>query len=131
MTKREMERKTFDIGQPLFLEGDRGDHAYLIEEGVIDIIKTAAGGKDVVIAKLSRGDIVGEMALVDSAPRGATAKAAEFTKAAIITKDFFNARVEGSSPMIRMLLTCLAKRIRDTNYSAVNAPSEGWRTFKD
>jgi CRP-like cAMP-binding protein len=103
----------------------------LIEEGAVGIYKAAAGGNERLIATLSRGDIVGEMALVDSTARGATAKAEEHTRVAVISRAFFESRLQGSNPMIRLLLTSLTKRIRDTNYSAVNAPCEGWRPISN
>lgn len=123
----EFERRTFELGQPLFLEGEPGDCAFLIEQGAVEVIMTGTTGKEKKLAILSRGDIIGEMSLVDSAPRGATCKATEHTKVSVITKDIFEERLSRSNPMVRMLLTSLVKRIRDTNYINVNVPTEGWR----
>ena len=57
-------------GDVLFTEGDEGDRMYVILEGEVLII---AGGQ--VVDELSKGDLFGEMALIVSSPRSATATA--------------------------------------------------------
>ena len=57
-------------GDAIFKQGDDGDYMYVILEGEILII---AGGQ--VVDELSKGDLFGEMALIDKSPRSATATA--------------------------------------------------------
>ena len=131
VTALDLERKVFQPGQPLFIEGDTGDCAYLIEDGAVAVLKSTLGGRETLIASLAKGDIVGEMALVDAGVRGASAKATEFTTTAVISRETFELRVHRSNPVVRMLLLSLVKRIREANHSAVNAPSDGWRPVRD
>lgn len=126
-----IDKKTFDAGQNLFVEGSPGDCAYLIEDGTVTVYKMTPDGRDLKIAQLKRGDVVGEMALVDNAARGASAKADGAVKVSVITRSVLETRIGKAPPMIRLLLASLVKRLRDTNYSMVNAPVEGWQAYSD
>ncbi|MEW5988482.1 MAG: CoA-binding protein [Chloroflexota bacterium] len=61
-------------GAELFAEGDAGDKAYVIKEGEIDILKQSAG-REVLLAVRQAGEVIGEMSLLEEAPRTATARA--------------------------------------------------------
>ena len=67
-----MARRQLQAGEVLFQEHDAGDVAYLVERGRI---RVSLRGTDsvVTLADLGPGDLVGEMALIDNAPRTATA----------------------------------------------------------
>ena len=59
-----------DAGTLLFQEGDRGDDAFIIEEGLIEISIQSEGERK-LIAALGPGEIFGEMALIANTPRSA------------------------------------------------------------
>ena len=61
-------------GAELFSEGSPGDQAYVIKEGQIEIVKTS-NGREVLLAVRQAGEVIGEMSLLDSAPRFATGRA--------------------------------------------------------
>ena len=61
-------------GETLFAEGDPGEEAYVIAEGEIEIVKISSG-RDVLLAVRTSGDVIGETALLEMAPRSATARA--------------------------------------------------------
>lgn len=67
---RGMEEHQLDDGTVLFEQGDPGDRLFVLVEGQIAIV---AGGAE--IARLSRGDAFGELALLDGGPRSAGAVA--------------------------------------------------------
>jgi signal transduction histidine kinase/predicted CoA-binding protein len=58
-------------GAELFSEGSPGDKAYVIKEGEIEIIKTS-GGRKVLLANRKPGEVIGEMSLLEAAPRFAS-----------------------------------------------------------
>jgi hypothetical protein len=57
-------------GAALVAAGERGEEAFLVAEGRLRVSLEIAGGEE-ALAILGRGEIVGEMALVDDAPRSA------------------------------------------------------------
>jgi len=65
-----------ESGDVIFSEGEPGDSLYVVTEGLVQIqIKTASG--PLVLSKLGPGEFLGEMALINGAPRSATAVAIE------------------------------------------------------
>ncbi len=61
-------------GTELFSEGSPGDRAYVIELGQLEILKDA-NGRRVLLAVRQPGEVIGEMSLLESAPRFATVRA--------------------------------------------------------
>jgi len=59
----------------LVLQGDAGDFLYVLTEGKVKVLVAAESGAETMLAVRSRGDLVGEFALLDSKPRTATARA--------------------------------------------------------
>lgn len=101
-------------GQVLFEEGDAGDQAYLIKEGEVEIVRQI-GNTEHILARLGRGDIFGEMALIDNQPRMATARVAEDAELAIITRENIEARLSRlaqSDMVVRRLIDVFVTRIR-------------------
>jgi CRP-like cAMP-binding protein len=66
---------TVGRGDVLFWEGDPGDHMYFVREGQLVISKIVADGVDEVLGRVGPGEFLGEMSLLDGAPRCATARA--------------------------------------------------------
>jgi len=106
-----LERKGLVEGDVVFKEGDRGDCAYLVKEGSIEVLKVVEGSEK-VLGTIGKGGIFGEMALVDEAPRMATARAAEDSQLVVISRMMFNAKMEKADPFIRGLLNIFADNIR-------------------
>lgn len=67
--------KLYSVGETLFNEGDQADGLYMIRRGSVTVSRMVAG-KEVVLAYVSAGNYVGEMALVSNKPRSATVRAA-------------------------------------------------------
>ena len=68
------ERLKYGAGQVMFNAGDMGDAAYIVIEGSIEISVPTPGGP-IVVNKLGRNDIIGEIAIFGDVPRTATATA--------------------------------------------------------
>lgn len=70
-------------GEYIFKEGDKGDYVCFVEKGSLDVMKRSSAGDSAIIATLTRGRSIGEMAVIDNFPRSATIRAR--TKATLVT----------------------------------------------
>ncbi len=114
-----MEKKVFAPGDRIFIEGDESDCAYLIQEGQVEL--TVRKGDDVVvIGMVKKGELLGEMSLIDPAPRSATARCPVETTVMVIPKEDFRHRLDTADPVIRRMLLQLIKRLRDQTQATVD-----------
>jgi signal transduction histidine kinase/predicted CoA-binding protein len=100
-------------GEVLFSEGDPGEEAYVIAEGEIEIVK-AASGREVLLAVRASGDVIGETALLEMAPRNATARARGVAKLLAIHKTLLDELVQGSASAARVMFFTVLARWRAT-----------------
>jgi putative ABC transport system ATP-binding protein len=71
-----MKRRSFEKDQIIIREGDSGEEFFLIGEGLVDVRKAGAHGRDKHITTLDAGKFFGERALLVDEPRNATCAAA-------------------------------------------------------
>jgi len=77
-------------GDFVFEEGDEAIFAYVLTEGVIEIVQTNKGVQR-VLGKVEKGTVFGEMAIIDGFPRSASARAAADCKVQEVGhKEFIN-----------------------------------------
>ena len=66
--------KTYLVGDFIFREGEQGNIAYVVESGVVELVKFT--GEDyITLAEISKGALFGEMAIIDGSPRSGSARA--------------------------------------------------------
>jgi len=94
----------------LFLEGEKGNNFYIIQEGAVKITKIT-NNQEVVLEVLKKGAVLGEMALIEDKPRGATAEIAENSVLMSVTKDNFETLIQDQPDVADRLLTTMAERI--------------------
>ncbi|MCS7148923.1 MAG: EAL domain-containing protein [Geminocystis sp.] len=109
--KMPSEKCKFRAGEYIFREGDKGDVAYILEEGVVEIIATI-DGTPTFLNVLTPGDIFGELALIDDSPRSASALAKTDVLLTVISKAQVKARIEQAHPILQLLLTVIMKHFR-------------------
>ena len=105
--------KHFRIGETIFSEGDPGDLAYIIESGRVEVT-VSINGQPFPLRILTSGDVLGEMAVMDTAPRSASARALEETVCVAISSQQISERVEDADPVVKLLVNTLLHRIRST-----------------
>ncbi len=88
----------FDVGGLLCSEGQRGESCYILVSGRGDVTRNV-GGKARQLATLGRGDVVGQMALIDSGPRTATVSAKSPVAALHVDRLGFDALAESHSTL--------------------------------
>ncbi|HSH40685.1 MAG TPA: EAL domain-containing protein [Arenicellales bacterium] len=98
-------------GEIIFREGEAADCAYVIEAGRIEVSVSRQDGA-VVLGELGPGEILGEMAVIDQAPRTATATVTEDCILTTVTARQIQQRIERSDPIVRSLLGVLLERYR-------------------
>ena len=76
-------------GEFLFVEGDRGTFMGFVVRGVLEIMKKTETGENIVIARLTKGSSIGEMALIDKSTRSATVMAKQPTTMVTLTEKGF------------------------------------------
>ena len=100
-------------GELLFAEGDRGDKAYIIKEGQLEIIKQTSG-REVLLAVRGEGDVIGEMALLEEAPRMASVRARVPTALITVRKEMLDNLLASSPSAARAMLQTVLDRWRGT-----------------
>jgi CRP-like cAMP-binding protein len=79
---------SFDDGDVVFNSGDSADFAYVIMEGAVDIVTETDAGP-VVSDTLSQNQLIGELGLLNNAPRNATLVTRGQLRVMKITGDMF------------------------------------------
>ena len=111
-TKKILDRLVIAEGASVFNEGDRGDRAYVVQDGVIEIWRKDEYGNPIVLGKVEKGGIFGEMALIDDQPRMATARALIATTVISVPRNVFSVKLAKCDPFIRGLLGIFLRNIR-------------------
>jgi CRP/FNR family cyclic AMP-dependent transcriptional regulator len=106
--------REFSDGDLIFLEGDESREMYVVVSGEVTVSKKSGRG-DVQLATLKKGDFVGEMSLLESLPRSATAKAIGKTKLLVIQPGGFLLKIRRDPTFAFEMLQTLSRRIRITN----------------
>ncbi len=100
-------------GEVLFEEGDVADAAYFIVGGrVLATVRSESG--DAPVAELGRGEVVGELGLLDDAPRSATVRAVRDTTLAVFPTAVFEELVTRSPGLMLHVARGILTRLRRT-----------------
>ncbi|MDP2275752.1 MAG: cyclic nucleotide-binding domain-containing protein [Archangium sp.] len=68
-----LHERHYEAGEVVFREGQTGAGMYIIKEGAVDIVLRLADGAEQSVVSLHAGQFFGELALLESSPRTATA----------------------------------------------------------
>ncbi|MGB9092909.1 MAG: EAL domain-containing protein [Gallionella sp.] len=120
----EFDREVFSAGQDIFRSGDAGDCAYLIEEGAVEILVVKQVGEH-RIRLIGKGELFGEVSLIDYQPRTATVRAVERTVLVPIPRKLMEQLLEKSDPVLRHLLLVILERFRNRNDGSTLSSSSG------
>ncbi|MDP7422067.1 MAG: cyclic nucleotide-binding domain-containing protein [bacterium] len=104
--------KAFTKGESLFREGEKGNCCYLIQQGRVRIMKERSGAKPLVLAELTSGDLLGEMALITKSPRSATAIAVTDCIMVVVGSNNFDTMITQSPDFAKKLILVCSGRIR-------------------
>ncbi len=107
----------------IFTEGSRGDEAYLLVDGKVEISGSVDGRKK-VFAVLQPVAMFGEMAVfLEDHGRTATAIALEDCKLVVLNRDDLQGYIDSSPPAIAAMLNTMVMRLKNTTKKALRAPN--------
>jgi len=102
-------------GDVLFTEGADPEHLYVVEDGRIAIASRSDDGRESVFALMERGDLFGEMPLLDGLGRSAEARALEPSQVMEIPYAPVRTLFEERPELLWGVVALLAGRIRSTD----------------
>jgi CRP/FNR family cyclic AMP-dependent transcriptional regulator len=104
--------RTFKRGEVLFHEGDPGSALYIVRSGQVKIVVMADTGDETILIVLGPGECLGELSLVDGAPRSATAVALDRVEALVLYREGFLAVLKQSPSAALAVMSGLAGMVR-------------------
>jgi CRP/FNR family transcriptional regulator, cyclic AMP receptor protein len=106
--------KNYEPGDVIFCEYEKGDEFYIIKEGKVRITKIQ-DNKEKSLDVMEPPSILGEMAIIEDAPRSATAIAETQVKLVALKKSNFNELLVSNPIWALSLIKILSKRIFDSS----------------
>jgi CRP/FNR family cyclic AMP-dependent transcriptional regulator len=107
------EARTFKAGDEIFQEGDPAIELFVVREGSVELRRG-----DRLLETVTKGGVFGEMAIIDSEPRSATAVAATDAVLASVTEKQFLFMVSEAPYFALSIMQLLARRLRAANTKA-------------
>ncbi len=98
--------------EELYHKGDPGNQLYAVMSGRLKAAAAGAEGKEVVFSIMGPGEVIGEIALLDSKPRSATVEAMEPSELLTLHRRDFLPVLERHPRVALQLATVLAGRLR-------------------
>ena len=104
-------RRVFEAGRNVLTIEQPGEAVYIILHGTVKI-HIEQGERDVIISILGAGDLLGEMSLIDSVGRSASAVTLEDSLMLWMDKVTFSYLLDNFTPVARNLVRILSSRVR-------------------
>jgi len=103
-------------GGKLFSRGEQPEAAYAIVSGEIEVTIEGPDGRDVFIALLGSGTVIGELGVLDGVPRTTDARATRKTEVLKISRSLVKEALRDEPNSALALLGVLASRLRETDH---------------
>lgn len=113
---RSSNRRELKRGEIIINQGDEhGDFAVILLSGSLKISMVSVNGREIILNYCSPGDVVGEIAMLDSGPRTATVSAAEASTVLVIPAHAFVTAALANPASMAGVMRAMAGRIRQLN----------------
>lgn len=123
--RRTLVPRSLEAGKVLFREGDRGTDVYIVRSGRLRITRRE-GDADVELGFADPGEMVGEMAFVDQAPRAATLTAVEHTELVMLDLEGVRGAFDAQPAWMRLMVRSLIGHLRETSRKVESLPPPGF-----
>lgn len=107
--------QTFAAKQMIFLRGDPGNAIYIVLRGRVRLSILAADGRELSFTHAEPGDVFGEIAVIDRAPRSADATALSDVHALVLSATDIEALIDRFPAIAWSVMKFLCARLRDTS----------------
>lgn len=129
MAPNKPQSRTFLKGEVIFREGDKGNVAYMIQSGSVNIVKNIKGKRQ-ILATLGPGELFGEMAIISKCERVAGAEAGTECVLLELTARLILLLLKRSHPTVFHLTRVLASRLARADRAISESRSDNsWLTF--
>ena len=99
----------------IFHAGDTADAIFVVVNGRVKIVTTSTDGKEFILTVLGAGQVFGEMALLEAAPRSAAVVTITAVELLVINRADFHHLLNTSPAISRKLMAILSRRLRRAN----------------
>jgi len=99
-------------GEAIVRQGETGHCMYVVQEGEVEVLRDTAVGP-VRLAVLGKGDLFGEMALIDQEVRSATVRALGAARVLTVDKKVFLKKIHEDPSLAFRTLERMSRRIRE------------------
>ena len=107
--------KAFGPGKTIFREKDPGSEMYVVIDGKVEIRKSTSSSASRTLIVLGKGDIFGEMAIIEGKKRSATAVTLSSTTLLVLNEALFDITLEKNPDFARKMIRILSERLRRAN----------------
>jgi CRP-like cAMP-binding protein len=115
------EIRTYATRKRVVTQGDPARALFAVVRGRLKVVSSGPDGRDAVLGIMGKGEVFGEVALLDGGPRSATVTALEPCELLIIERDAFMTFLERSPSVAVKLLKVLAGRLRRLSHRSEDA----------
>lgn len=104
----------YAAGQMVFESGDESDCCYVVVEGRVRIVRFSEEGDEITLGYIDRGEIFGEMSVLDGGARSASAYAHSAATLGVIPGARLRAFLEDNPRLTVELFSLVCRRLRNT-----------------
>jgi CRP/FNR family cyclic AMP-dependent transcriptional regulator len=108
----EKQVRMFDQGAVIFRENEQGSEMFIIIQGMVEIRKSTGPSSSKILTTLQKGDMFGEMAIIEKQPRSATAVAVQPTRVLVLNDRLYDSMLGSNPDFARKMNRVLSERIR-------------------
>lgn len=107
----EFSRKIIEPGRLVYDDGDAAETVYLLRSGAVEIRVGTRSANPRLLGKVKKGEVFGEIALLENRSHGASAIAIEKSEVLEIPRREFLKRLNASDPVMRSVVNHLIARL--------------------
>lgn len=110
-----MQTREYPTGSVIVGQEDRGDSLFVVTQGRVKVVLYGDTGREIILSMFRKGEIFGEMSLLDNQPRSASVIAIETTKAMVLERSAFVRHLTAHPATAIAILAEMSTRLRQAD----------------